>query len=201
MTMVNKFQFFYALFEHCTDKIYKPVTEQRLKVYNSRRKTIHLSRSIGISFGSAKSKKSMTEFVELAHTLEKKDGNKSHGVTIKSMESWHQSGKNVFVRNQVNFFHKIETGHFMSCGKVSKVPGDFILDELTNQCLHPNSIGTNHPISSRMIVQLGEQSYEIPSAVYLNVRPQSVLANCKIPGSNKMHLMLSIAITLMLVIR
>ena len=152
------------------------------------KKKNHYSGSIGISLDSAKSKKSMAEFVELAHTLEKNDGNKSHVVTIKFMESWHQFGKNVVVRNQVNFFHKIETGHFMSCGKVSKIPGDFILDELTHQCLHPKLIGTNNPISSRMIVQLGEQSYEIPSAVYLNVRPQSVLANCTIPGSNKIHL-------------
>ena len=39
-----------------------------------------------------------------------------------------------------------------------------------------------------MNVKLGEQSYAIPPAVYLKIRPQSVLANCKIPGSNKIHM-------------
>ena len=126
-TMLNKCQFFYALFEHCTDKIYKPVTEQRLNDH--------------IGSKSNDSKKSMAEFAELAQTLGKKDGNKSHEVTIKFMESWHQFGRNVYVRNEVNFFHKIETGDFMSCGKVPKVPGDFILDELTNQCLSPKQVG------------------------------------------------------------
>ena len=76
----------------------------------------------------------------------------------------------------------------MSCGKVSKVPGDFILDELTNQCLPPKTIGNTAPTSSMMNVKLGEQPFETPSVVYVNVRPQSVLANCKIPGTNKLHM-------------
>ena len=65
----------------------------------------------------------------------------------------------------------------MSCGKVPKISGNFILNELTNQCLPIKTIGTPAPTSSVMNVKLGEQSFEIPSVVYLNVRPQSVLAN------------------------
>ena len=82
-TMLNKCQFFHALFEHCTDEIYKPVTEQRLKVYNSTIKPTH-----HIGSKSNESKKAMAEFVELAQTLGEKDGHKSHEVTIKFMESW-----------------------------------------------------------------------------------------------------------------
>ena len=104
------------------------------------------------------------------------------------MDSWHQFGSNVHVRKQVNFFHKIETGHFISCGKVPKTPGSFLLDELTNQCLPTKTIGNPAPTSSVLNVKLGEQLFEIPSAEYLNVRPQSVLTNCKIPGTNKLHM-------------
>ena len=113
----------------------------------------------------------MEDLVELAQTLVKKDGNKLHEVTIKFMESWHQFGSNVHVRNKVNFFHKMETGHFMSCGKVPKVPANFILDELTNQCLPTKIIGNPTQTLSVMNMKLDEQSFEIPSVVYLNVRP------------------------------
>ena len=93
-TMLNKCQFFYALFEHCTDKIYNPVTEQRLNHH--------------IGSKSNDSKKSMAEFVELAQTLGTEDGHKSHEVTIKLMKSWHRFGRNVYVRNKVTFSTRLK---------------------------------------------------------------------------------------------
>ena len=78
----------------------------------------------------------------------------------------------------------------MSKGIVPKVPGNLVLNELTNMWLEPSSIGEESAISS--VFKLEQQrspnshgkSTSIEPWEYLNIRPQSIMIDNQIPGAN-----------------
>ena len=78
----------------------------------------------------------------------------------------------------------------MSKGIIPKVPENLVLNELTNMWLEPSCIGEESAISSVLKLErqcspnLHGKSTFIEPWGYLNIRPQSVMIDNQISGTN-----------------
>ena len=137
------------MFEHTSKEIYDLATKDRVsKLVHSPKRSYNPG--LGEKMDDERQRPSKTNLMDQAKVFDKNNGGNSHVETVNMMASWHKFGFHLLMRNRSNYFKQIETGHFMSRGIIPKVPGNFVLHELTNTWLKLYCIEKVVPISSIM---------------------------------------------------
>ena len=146
------------MFEHTINKKYDFVTKERVaKLVNSPIRSYIPGSCAEIE--DREQRASIFRLMDLAKDLDNNSGGNTHVETVNMMDSWHKFGYHLLMRNRSNCFNPIEIGHFMSKGIVPKVPGNLVLNDLTNMWLETSFIGEESAISSVLKLERQRSPY------------------------------------------